>query len=60
MLFGSDYPNSVGTATFEQVISLVKEYFASKPRSIAEKYFWKNSLNCYKWAKRTPNQPSLG
>jgi predicted TIM-barrel fold metal-dependent hydrolase len=59
VLFGSDYPNSVGTATFEQVISLVKEYFASKPRAIAEKYFWKNSLNCYKWAKRSANQPSL-
>src|SRR4029079_16724665 len=43
VLFGSDYPNSVGTATFQQVISLVKEYFASKPRPVAEKYFWKNS-----------------
>jgi predicted TIM-barrel fold metal-dependent hydrolase len=59
VLFGSDYPNSVGTATFEQVIALVKEYFATKPRATAEKYFWKNSANCYKWIKRTPAQPTL-
>ena len=59
ILFGSDYPNSVGTATFEQVVSLVKEYFRSKPRSVAEKYFWKNSARCYKWVKRTTAQPSM-
>ena len=59
VLFGSDYPNSVGTATFDQVVSLVKEYFASKPRAVAEKYFWKNSVRCYKWVKRTPAQSSL-
>ena len=59
VLFGSDYPNSVGTATFDQVVSLVKEYFASKPRAVAEKYFWKNSVRCYKWVKRTPAQSNL-
>jgi predicted TIM-barrel fold metal-dependent hydrolase len=57
VLFGSDYPNSVGTATIEQVVSLVKEYFAAKPRAVAEKYFWKNSTRCYKWIKRSANQP---
>jgi predicted TIM-barrel fold metal-dependent hydrolase len=59
VLFGSDYPNSVGTATIEQVVSLVKEYFATKPRAVAEKYFWKNSTRCYKWIKRRPDQPVL-
>lgn len=59
VLFGSDYPNSVGTATIEEVVSLVKQYFASKPRSVAEKYFWKNSLRCYKWVKRTADQPVI-
>jgi predicted TIM-barrel fold metal-dependent hydrolase len=58
VLFGSDYPNSVGTATIEQVVSLVKQYFASKPRTVAEKYFWKNSLRCYKWVKRNAAQPA--
>jgi L-fuconolactonase len=58
VIFGSDYPNSVGTATIEQVVSLVKQYFASKPRAVAEKYFWKNSLRFYKWVKRAANQPT--
>lgn len=57
VLFGSDYPNSVGTATLPQMVALVKQYFASKPRSVAEKYFWRNSLRCYKWIKRAANQP---
>jgi L-fuconolactonase len=59
ILFGSDYPNSVGTATFEQVVTLVKDYFASKPHAIAEKCFWRNSLRCYKWVKRTDAQRAL-
>jgi L-fuconolactonase len=59
VIFGSDYPNSVGTATTEQVLALVKQYFDSKPRSVAEKYFWKNSLRCYKWVKRAGSQPSF-
>lgn len=59
VMFGSDYPNSVGTATFDEVISLAREYFATKPRSVAEKYFWKNSVRCYKWVKRDRRQPVL-
>jgi predicted TIM-barrel fold metal-dependent hydrolase len=59
ILFGSDYPNSVGTATFDQVLGLVKEYFKAKPRAIAENYFWKNSLRCYKWQARTNGQKAL-
>jgi L-fuconolactonase len=59
IIFGSDYPNSVGTATIGEVVSLVKQYFATQPRSVAEKYFWKNSLRCYKWIKRAPQQPGI-
>jgi L-fuconolactonase len=59
IIFGSDYPNSVGTATIGEVVSLVKQYFATQPRSVAEKYFWKNSLRCYKWTKRASQQPSI-
>jgi L-fuconolactonase len=59
ILFGSDYPNSVGTATIGEIVSLVKEYFAAQPRSVAEKYFWRNSLQCYKWIRRTPQQPGI-
>jgi L-fuconolactonase len=60
VMFGSDYPNSVGTATFDEILSLTQEYFASKPRAAAEKFFWKNSVRCYKWVKRDRRQPTLG
>ena len=58
ILFGSDYPNSVGTATLPEIVGLVKQYFAGKPRERAEKYFWRNSVRCYKWSKRLPQQPA--
>jgi len=59
ILFGSDWPNSDGVAPIDQVFKIAKEYFATKPRPIAEKYFWKNSAAVYKWVKREPSQPSI-
>ena len=59
ILFGSDWPNSDGVAPIDQVFTIAKEYFATKPRAVAEKYFWKNSIAAYKWIKREPAQPSL-
>jgi L-fuconolactonase len=59
ILFGSDWPNSDGVAPIDQVFRIAKEYFASKPRTVAEKYFWKNSIAAYKWTKREAAQPSL-
>jgi len=59
VIFGTDYPNSYGVATIPQEVSLVKKFFATKPRATAEKYFWKNSARAYKWIKRAPNQPSM-
>jgi L-fucono-1,5-lactonase len=58
VVFGSDWPNSVGVATLAQIIALTREYFAARPQA-AEKYFWKNSLQAYKWVKRSDQQPSL-
>jgi len=60
VLFGTDYPNSYGVATIPEEVALVKRFFASKSREVAEKYFWKNSARIYKWTKRADNQPSLG
>ncbi len=57
ILFGSDWPNSDGVAPIDQVFGIAKQYFASKPRTLAEKYFWKNSIAAYKWIKREPSQP---
>ena len=58
VLFGSDWPNSVGIATLGQIVELTHNYFATRPH-VAEKYFWKNSLKAYKWVKRSANQPSM-
>jgi predicted TIM-barrel fold metal-dependent hydrolase len=59
IVFGSDWPNSDGVAPIDQVFRIAKEYFASKPRSVAEKYFWKNSVVVYKWIKREASQPAM-
>ena len=59
VIFGSDYPNSYGVATFPEEVGLMKRFFANKSRDAAEKYFWKNSARVYKWTKRTANQPGL-
>lgn len=58
ILFGSDWPNSDGVAPIEKVFAIAKEYFLGKPRQVAEKYFWKNSVAAYKWVKRDASQPT--
>jgi predicted TIM-barrel fold metal-dependent hydrolase len=59
VVFGSDWPQSVGAATPAEIVSIARAYFATRSRAAAEKYFWRNSLAVYKWHKRAPNQPSL-
>jgi L-fuconolactonase len=59
VLFGSDWPNSDQWLPVATGFKLVQDYFAEKSRAAAEKYFWRNSVKCYKWIKRNPAQPSL-
>ena len=59
IVFGSDWPNSDGVAPLDKVVGVVREFFQTKPREVADKYFWKNSLAAYKWIKRDPLQPAL-
>jgi predicted TIM-barrel fold metal-dependent hydrolase len=59
VLFGSDWPNSDQWATYPEVFKLAKEYFDAKPRPVAEKYYWKNSIAAYRWVHRAPDQPKL-
>jgi L-fuconolactonase len=59
VVFGSDWPQSVGAATPTEIVSIARAYFATRSREAAEKYFWKNSLTFYKWKKRAKDQPSL-
>jgi L-fuconolactonase len=58
VIFGSDWPNSDGVAPIDKVFAIAKEYFASQPRAVAEKYFWKNSIAAYKWVRRDSSQPA--
>ena len=57
VMFGGDWPNSVGTATIPQAVAIMKDYFASRPADEARKYFWQNSLRIYRWKKRDAAQP---
>lgn len=57
ILYGSDWPNCDNWRPMPDVLRLVQEYFADKPRAVAEKYFWKNSVRAYRWKKRDASQP---
>ncbi|QHV95722.1 amidohydrolase family protein [Spirosoma endbachense] len=57
LFYGSDWPNSDQWLPFEAGLNLVSEYFSAKGRTVAEKYFWKNSAAAYHWLKRNPSQP---
>lgn len=57
VMFGGDWPNSVGTATIPTALALMKAYFAERPPIQAEKYFWRNSKRIYRWHKRNASQP---
>jgi L-fuconolactonase len=57
VMFGGNWPETVGTATIPESVTLMRAYFADKPKAQAEKYFWRNSKAIYKWAKRSNNQP---
>jgi len=59
IIFGSDWPNSDGVTTIDKIMSVARGYFDAQPRTVADKYFWKNSLLAYKWIKRAPNQPAV-
>jgi predicted TIM-barrel fold metal-dependent hydrolase len=48
VLFGTDYPNSYGVATIAKEVALMKQFFSTKSRESAEKYFWKNAVSVYK------------
>ena len=59
IVFGGDFPNSDGVAPIDKVFAVAKQYFASKPRTLQEKYFWRNSVSAYHWIKREARQPSV-
>jgi len=58
-MFGSDWPNSDGASSVDDVVNIMKAYYADKPRAQAEKYFWRNSVAAYRWVARSPAQRRL-
>jgi predicted TIM-barrel fold metal-dependent hydrolase len=57
VLYGSDWPNSDQWLPVPEGFKIVRDFFMAKGREAAEKYFWRNSIKCYKWIKRTASQP---
>lgn len=47
LIYGSNWPVSDRGAPYDAVFKIVHEYFASKGRDAAEKYFWKNATAAY-------------
>ena len=39
VMFGGDWPNSVGTATIPQSVAMMRDYFADKPRAAGGEIF---------------------
>jgi L-fucono-1,5-lactonase len=59
LIFGSDWPNASAVDHLPAIVQIVRQYFAAKGRSAAEKYFWKNSVAAYKWIRRDSHQPHV-
>ena len=57
VLYGSDWPNADQWLPLPVGLEIVRAYFTGKGQSIAENYFWRNSVKCYKWVKRAARQP---
>jgi L-fuconolactonase len=57
VLYASDWPNSDHHATYEETISIVRNYVERKGRIASEKFFWKNSVAAYRWERRRADQP---
>ena len=51
-MFGSNWPVCERVAPYSSVVKVVAEYFSTKERSEAEKFFWKNSQAAYQWKPR--------
>jgi predicted TIM-barrel fold metal-dependent hydrolase len=51
-MFGSNWPVCNRVAPYAGVYKVVADYFSTKERSEAEKFFWKNSQAAYQWQPR--------
>ncbi len=49
LIYGSDWPVCERAASYHTVFQIVQEYFNTKGKNAAEKYFYHNGKNAYKW-----------
>lgn len=54
IIYGSDWPVCTKVAPYATVHQIVAQYFATRGRVVAEKYFWRNSHAAYRWVPRGP------
>ena len=59
VLYASDWPNSDHNATYQETLSIVRNYVEPKGRVASEKFFWKNSVAAYRWHRRQADQPKV-
>lgn len=59
VLYGSNWPDSDKWLPVPEEFGLVHEYFMGKGQKAAEKFFWRNSVDAYKWVKRNASQRRL-
>ncbi len=59
IFFGSDWPNSDSVAGYDDIFRVAQQYIATRSVAAQEKYFWRNSIQVYKWRARTPAQARL-
>jgi hypothetical protein len=52
-------PLHIAANNLPAIVQIVQDYFFAKGFTVAEKYFWKNSVAAYKWIRRTDAQPQL-
>jgi predicted TIM-barrel fold metal-dependent hydrolase len=59
VLYASDWPNSDHYATYQENLTIVRNYVEAKGRVAAEKFFWRNSVAAYRWHRRQADQPMI-
>jgi len=59
ILFGSDWPNSDHVATYAETFGIVNRYVTEKGPTASEKFFYKNSIEAYRWHPRDTAQRLL-
>ena len=52
LMFGSDWPNWDTHAPLAEIVGLAKAYVLPKGDTVADKFFWKNSVAAYRWVQR--------